>query len=109
MQSKLDNGFVHSRMLNIERSNPAKRAISAMAKVDSKNHLCGKFATAIYFVGVVLKLSKATTLCTASIYNFAAFYVSYQPVPTASIAGLIYKSASGTDLLSYGLGHGGIH
>lgn len=41
-QSKLDNGVVESRMINIQRDNPAKRAISAMARMDSKNHLCGK-------------------------------------------------------------------
>jgi len=62
-ESKLENGVVTNKMINIKRENPAKRAISAMAKVDSKNHLCG----------------------------------------------LIYKSQSGTDLVSYGLGQGGIH
>lgn len=62
-ESKLDNGVVESRMINIQRDNPAKRAISAMARMDSKNHLCG----------------------------------------------LIYKSQSGTDLVAFGQGLGGIH
>lgn len=62
-ESKLSNGVVQSRMFNIKRDNPAKRAIHAMARIDSKNHLCG----------------------------------------------LIYKSQSGTDLVAFGQGQGGIH
>lgn len=42
VQSKLKNGVVQSRMFNIKRDNPAKRAIHAMARIDSKNHLCGE-------------------------------------------------------------------
>jgi len=40
-ESKLENGVVESRMINIKHDNPAKRAIRAMPRIDSKNHLCG--------------------------------------------------------------------
>lgn len=113
LQSKLDNGVVESRMINIQRDNPAKRAISAMARMDSKNHLCGKFRSPASTEAKTLEQWFANMRYTHVYNNYVymlshatylgIYFISFSP------AGLIYKSQSGTDLVAFGQGLGGIH